>query len=169
MIELKKTLVRLAIRLGLAALATWYGRYLIVTAKTGVIDLPRLFAAMLCFVVAALICAPQVLGFVADLTGEVLGGGGFGGAPAPYYRSAADKRARGRYEEAMAELEKIAGEHPRELHVYLEMLSIALVDLGDRERGRAICHQGKRALNNRMEMEIIDTAYKKGCASLAEG
>lgn len=168
MIELRKTVTRLMIRLGLAALATWYGRYLIATAKTGVIDVPRLLAAMLCFVVAALVCAPQLLGFVAELTGDVLGSGGFGGAPAPYYRPAADKRARGRYEEAMAELEKIAREHPRELYVYQEMLSIALADLGDRERARAVCQRGKRALNKRMEMEILDDAYKKGCAELAD-
>ncbi|MDH3359285.1 MAG: hypothetical protein OEL55_00295 [Desulfobulbaceae bacterium] len=167
MIEFRKTVTRLMIRLALAGLVTWYGRYLIDTARTGVIDVPRLLAAMLCFVLAALVCAPQLLGFVTELVGNVMGSGGFGGCPAPYYRPAAEKRARGRYEEAMLELQKIAIEHPRERHVYLEMLAVAFTDLGDQKRAYAICNQGKRALNNQREMDILDNAYKKGCAKLA--
>ena len=80
MIEFRKTVIRLLIRFLLAGMATWYGRYLIVTAETEVMDISRLFAAMLCFVVAALVVAPQLLSFVVDVTGGVFGGG-FGGEP----------------------------------------------------------------------------------------
>lgn len=91
MIETRKTVVRLLMRLVVAALATWYGRYLIVTAETGVVDLSRLLAAMLCFVVAALVFAPQLLSLVTELTGDVVSSGGFGGKCRPFYRLAADK------------------------------------------------------------------------------
>jgi len=169
MIELRKTVTRLLVRLGFATLAVGYGRYLIVTAETGVAGVSRLLAAMLCFVLAALIFTPALVRLVAELTGDVLDSGGLGGSNSPYYRLAADKRARGRFAEAMAELEKIAEEHPHEVRVYLEMLAIALVDLGDQEQARAICRRGKRALKSRQDAGLLDAAYKKGCAELPVG
>ena len=166
MIELRKMVVRLLVRLALAALATVYGRYLIVTAEAGVAGVSRLLAAMLCFVVAGLIFAPALVRFMAELSGDVFSSGGFGGSNSPYYQLAANKRMRGRYAEAMAELEKIAREHPRELRVYQEMLAIALTDLGDEEQARSICRRGRKALGNRKDLELLAAAFKKGCAAL---
>ncbi len=164
MIELRKTVARLVGRLGLAALAAGYGRYLIVTSEPGIAGVSRLVAAMLCFVLAALIFTPALVRFVAELTGDVLDSGGFGGGNSPHFRVAADKRARGRHAEAMAELEQIAVEHPGDVRVYLEMLAIALVDLEDQEQARAICRRGKRAVKSRQDAGLLDAAYKKGCA-----
>ena len=165
MIEFRKTVIRLLIRFIIAGLATWYGRYLIVTAETGVIDVSRLFAAMLCFVVAALVVAPQLLGFVADVTGGVIGGS-FGGKSRPYYRLAADRRARGRFAEALAELEKIVAEYPQEVDAYLEMLAIAMSDLNDFEQARGICLRGKKALSSREDRELVASAYRRGKAGV---
>lgn len=166
MIEFRKTVVRLLIRLALAALVAWYGRYLINTAEPGVAGVSRLLAAMLCFILAALIFAPQLLGFVAELTGGVLSGSGFGGKCRPFYRLAADKRARGRFDEAMVELEKIVDEYPQEVNAYLEMLAIAMNDLGDFEQARAICLRGKRTLTNRDEQSLVASAYRRGRAGV---
>lgn len=165
MIEFRKTGIRLLIRFVLAALVTWYGRYLIVTAEVGNYDISRLFAAMLCFVVAALFFVPQLLAFMADLTGGVIGGS-FGGKSRPFYRLAADKRARGRFDEAIIELEKIVDEHPQEVNAYLEMLDIAMNDLNDFEQARAICLRGKKALVKRAEKELVASAYRRGKAGV---
>ena len=165
MIEFRKTVIRLLIRFLLAGMATWYGRYLIITAETEVMDISRLFAAMLCFVIAALVVAPQLLSFVVDVTGGVFGGG-FGGKSRPFYRLAADKRARGRYQEALVELEKIVDEHPQEVEAYLEMLAITMSDLNDFEQARAICLRGKKALASRADRELVASAYRRGKAGV---
>ena len=165
MIEFRKTVVRLLVRLVLAGMATWYGRYLIVTAEAGIIDLSRLLAAMLCFVVAGLIFAPQLLSFVTELTGGVIGGG-FAGKCRPFYQIAADRRARGRFVEAIAELEKIVAEYPQEVHAYQEMLAIAMTDLNDFEQARAICLRGKKALASREDRELVASAYRRGKAGV---
>ncbi len=166
MIEVRKMVSRLVVRFLLAAGAVVVGRHLIITATPGVAGVASLLSAMLCFVAAGLIFAPALVRLMAELTGDVFASGGFGVSNSPYYAIATSKRARGRYAEAMVDLEKIAEEYPQELRVYLEMLAIVLTDLGDPEQGRAICRRGERELDKKKDKDLLVAAYKKGCAAL---
>jgi len=155
-------------RLAIAAVVVLGGRHLILTAEAGVAGVSRLLLAMLCFVVAACISAPAVSRLVAELFGDLCSRGGFSDVARPRYRVAADKRARGRYAEAMAELEKISREHPQELRSYVEMIEIAFLELDDQEQGRQVYRRGKMALRNKKDLRELVIAYQKCCALLAQ-
>jgi len=58
------------------------------------------------------------------------------------------KRANGLYEEAIADLEKIALEYPEELQPYVEIIDIAIVNLKDPERARQTYQRGLSVLKN---------------------
>ncbi len=166
MMEFRKVVVRLAGRLVVAAVAVGVGRHLIVTAEVGVAGLARLLSAMLCFVAAGMIFAPALIRLLAELTGDVCFSGGFGAPARPQYLIAADRRARGQYAEALAELDKIVTENPQEVRAYLEMLDIALAEMGDQQQARVIYRRGKKALAKAQDREALVFAYQKGCATL---
>ncbi|MDH5297402.1 MAG: hypothetical protein OEV91_00095 [Desulfobulbaceae bacterium] len=157
-------------RLLIATLVTALGRHLIVSAPPGIEGVSSLLLAMLCFVVAAFVFAPGVARLLAELfVGDLCFRDGFGASSRPNYLIAADKRARGQHEEAMAVLAKIATEHPRELRVYLEMLDIAAAELDEPLRVRQVYGQGKAALRRKEDLAVLASAYRKCGAGQVPG
>jgi tetratricopeptide (TPR) repeat protein len=66
--------------------------------------------------------------------------------PGPVYSVAEARRARGKYEDALAEYERIIEQFPAELLAYVTMMEIAFVHLGDAERAESIVKRGLAAL-----------------------
>ena len=79
--------------------------------------------------------------------------------PQPAYSIPQSKRARGLYEETIAGFEKIAEEYPGEIQPYVEMIEIAIVNLHDPERAKAIFHRGIDVLKKDEDRETLARMY----------
>lgn len=95
---------------------------------------------------AVLIIAPAVASLLAEPFSHLYGSNRRYDGPKGIYSIPAAKRAKSLYEDAIAELEKIASEHPDELKVYIDLIEIAIVDLEDRERAKLFFYRGVAAL-----------------------
>lgn len=80
--------------------------------------------------------------------------------PPPVYGVAETRRARGEYEEAMALLDGIAEEHPRELRTYVLMIDIAVTNLCDAARAEAAFRRGLAALRGEPDRTALENIYE---------
>ena len=79
--------------------------------------------------------------------------------PQPKYGIPESKRAKGLYEEAFRGFEQIAVEYPGESKPYIQMIEIAVVDLHDRDRARAVFHDGLAALSDDNDKQNLRRFY----------
>lgn len=80
--------------------------------------------------------------------------------PLPLYSVQEAKRTKGLYEEAIAGLEKIAGDYPGELKPYTEMIDIAVVNLRDENRARSFLHRGLAELKKDDDKVMLKRFYE---------
>jgi len=78
----------------------------------------------------------------------------------PMYSIPQAKKARGSYEEAIAEYEKIARYHPHQLKPYVEMIDIAVVNLRDAERAKRIYQDGLLNLSDEDDRNALKQTYE---------
>jgi hypothetical protein len=105
-------------------------------------------------VLGAVILAPPLARLLAESSGGLFYPGGRG-RKEPMYSIPEARRARGEYEEAIADLRRIAAEYPRATRPYELMLTIAIVDLKDAARAEQIYRQGLAALRKRGERDEL--------------
>jgi hypothetical protein len=79
--------------------------------------------------------------------------------PAPMYGIPESKRAKGRYEEAIADYERIAAEYPGELRPYVGMIEIAIVNLRDPQRAARVFERGVAALEDPDARDALARVY----------
>jgi len=106
-------------------------------------------------IVGALIVAPPLAELFAEPTGSLFWPSDQYDRPQPQYSIPQSKRARGLYEEAMAGFEKIAAEYPGETQPYVEMIDIAIVNLPDLPRAKAILQRGFSVLKKDEDREAL--------------
>lgn len=145
---------RLFKRFLLAALFFLAGFYLLYQGNIGFS-----FFGFAAFIVGAIILAFPLAELLAEPTGNLFWPGARFDHPQPAYSIPQSKRARGLYEEAMAGFEKIAEEHPHEVQPYIEMIDIAIVNLHDPERAKAIFHRGMSVLKKEEDRETLARMY----------
>jgi tetratricopeptide (TPR) repeat protein len=80
--------------------------------------------------------------------------------PQPMYGIPGARRKEGKYEEAIAVFEKIAGADPQELRAYVSMIDIAIVNLKDEARAEIFLQNGLKALSRREDRETLINAFQ---------
>jgi hypothetical protein len=80
--------------------------------------------------------------------------------PQPMYGVPASKRAWGRYEDAIHGYEEIARKYPDDLKPYVEMIHIAVVDLRDEDRAKAILDKALTVLTKEEDKAILTRIYE---------
>ena len=78
----------------------------------------------------------------------------------PMYSIPESKIAKGLYEEAIIEYQKIAAQYPEETKPYLEMISVASDHLKDPEWAKAIYQRGLKALEDDDAKEVLTRGYR---------
>ncbi len=111
------------------------------------------------FIMGAIILAFPLAALFAEPTGNLFWPSERFDRPQPAYSIPQSKRARGLYEEAMAEFEKITEEYPQEVQPYVEMIDIAIVNLHDPERAKAIFQRGISVLKKDEDREALARMY----------
>jgi hypothetical protein len=86
--------------------------------------------------------------------------------PPPIYSMPQSKRAKGLYEEAIAELEIIAKNYPEEVQPYIEMVDIAIVNLHDPDRASVIYQRGISLLKDEKDKAVLEGMYGAICTRL---
>ena len=120
---------------------------------------PRLLMGMACLVGAAGIIALPFARLIAGPAAHFLFPGMRFSRPQPMYSVPKSMRARGMYEDAMMALGEIAQEYPGEPQTYMEMIDIAIVELGDAERAAAIYEQGMSTVKKEQDREVLTGKY----------
>jgi len=77
----------------------------------------------------------------------------------PMYSIPQSKRAKGLYEEAIAGYEKIAVEYPDEVKPYIEMVTIAIMDLRNVERAKSFLGRGLVLLKDETARRTLQASY----------
>jgi len=111
-------------------------------------------------ILGAIIIAFPLAELFAEPTGNLFWPSEHYDHPQPQYSIPQSKRARGLYEEAMTGFEKLAEEHPQETQPYFEMIDIAIVNLHDPQRAKAIFHRGIAALEKEEDRETLARMYR---------
>jgi len=111
-------------------------------------------------IMGAIILAFPLAALIAEPTGNLFWPSEKYDRPQPQYSIPQSKRARGLYEEAMDGFEKIAEEHPQETQPYVEMIDIAIVNLHDPVRAKAIFHHGIDVLKKDEDRETLARMYR---------
>ena len=95
------------------------------------------FLALACIVAGAIVIARPFSDFIGEPAGSLF----YPRSPTrpePTYSGAQGRRMRGRFDEAIAEYQRIAEAFPAEVYPHTAMIEIALLDLKDRSRAEAI-------------------------------
>ncbi len=111
------------------------------------------------FILGAIIMAPAVARLFAEPVGNLYWPGGTFDRPQPMYGIPQTKRAKGLYEEALADLEKMTEAYPDLVKPYMEMLDIAIVNLNDAQRANAIYQRGIARLEKTEDKEMLARMY----------
>ncbi|OGV66096.1 MAG: hypothetical protein A2283_11300 [Lentisphaerae bacterium RIFOXYA12_FULL_48_11] len=77
----------------------------------------------------------------------------------PMYSIPQSKRAKGLYEEAIAGYEKIAVEYPDEVKPYIEMVTIAIMDLRNVEQAKSFLGRGMVLLKDESARKVLQESY----------
>lgn len=109
----------------------------------------------------AIILATPLAGLIAEKGGNLFWPGTSPKRPPPAYSSPQAKRANGEYEEAIAELENIAKDHPEEVQPYVEAIDIAIADLENPARAKRIYLRGVSVLKKAEDKEILERIYRE--------
>jgi hypothetical protein len=122
-------------------------------------------AGVACVVTAGIIIARPLAGLVAEPAGSLFFPRHFS-PPQPLYGIAEARRKQGRYEDAIEEYERVAGQFATEVHPYIAMMEIALVDLQDRTRAGAIVKRGMAILRDDASRHELLRAHRAVLARL---
>ena len=87
--------------------------------------------------------------------------------PQPMYGIPESKRKSGFPEEAMAGYERLAEQYPQEVKPYIAMMEIAIVDLGNVERGTRIYEKGMSVITNPDDQAALSRFYIAHCSRVA--
>lgn len=160
MTDYRGILGSLIIRLIPAGILVGLGWHLTVSVGTLFVGPLQLLLGMFCFLLAAILVARPIARLVAEPAGNLFYPGDCYDRRQPMYGIPESKRKKGLFEEAMADLEKIANEFPRELKPYIDMMDIAIVDLKDPDRANAIYQRGIAALRKIEDKETLARMYQ---------
>ncbi|HQN80339.1 MAG TPA: hypothetical protein PLB64_04715 [Kiritimatiellia bacterium] len=119
----------------------------------------QMLVGLLFFLVAAILVAGPIARLLAEPTGNLFWPRRYYNKPQPMYGIPQSRRAKGQLEEALAEYEKIAADHPDEVRPYLEMIDVAIHDLRDADRANAIFQNGLARLKNADDKDRLAQAY----------
>ncbi len=133
------------------------GRGLLVSAGEG--DTGGMLIYWLVTTVGAFFLAPMIAERVADPVVRFLYGGKRGSLKPDLSIPQAHRKFE-RYEEALETLEAIVAETPDHLDAWVEMVDIALSDLGDHERARLALHRGLKSLSDPEERTLLKQAFR---------
>lgn len=154
---LKNLVVNGLIAAGLVCVA-W--RVLLKSAQTAG-NLGGLLIGFALLIAAAIFLAWPLTRLVAEPTGDLFYPERHPKKPPPMYGIPQSMVKRGEYEKAMAKYEEIVGTHPEEHRPYLDMMEIALVHLGDKERGSSVYRRGLRAFEDNDVKMLITQRYRE--------
>ncbi|HOU21518.1 MAG: hypothetical protein KBC66_00425 [Kiritimatiellae bacterium] len=119
----------------------------------------QMLVGLLFFLVAAILVAGPIARLLAEPTGNLFWPRRYYNKPQPMYGIPQSRRAKGQLEEALAEYEKIAADHPDEVRPYLEMIDVAIHDLRDADRANAIFQNGLARLKNADDKDLLAKTY----------
>lgn len=119
----------------------------------------QMLVGLLFFLVAAIFVAGPIARLLAEPTGNLFWPRRYYNKPQPMYGIPQSRRAKGQLEEALAEYEKIAADHPDEVRPWLEMIAIAIEDLKAPDRAQAIFERGVATLKNPDARDLLAKTY----------
>ena len=122
-------------------------------------NVAQMLLGYLLFLVAAILVSGPLARWLAEPAGSLLWPRRYYDKPQPMYGIPQSRRAKGQLEEAIAEYEKIAAEHPDEVRPYLEMIDVAIHDLRDADRANSIFQNGLARLKNADDKDRLAQAY----------
>jgi hypothetical protein len=125
----------------------------------GILGVHPFISPFFCLVGAIIIASP-LAELIARPSGWLFWPGRSSDPPRPAYSSPQAKRASGLYEEAIAELEKIAQDYPDEVQPYVEAIDIAITDLEDAGRAKRIYLRGVSVLKKAEDRETLERIYR---------
>lgn len=96
---------------------------------------------MLVLFIGAVIVAPLITEILAEPFRAIFYPDSRADGPAPLYGIPSTKKARGQYEEAIADYRTIAVQFPKETKPYFGMIETAIVNLHDPDRARTFLHE----------------------------
>ncbi len=157
--EHQAILMKLGLKIGLPLVVFVAGLVLIWTWKGDVDTVNQLLLGMAMLLVGGLLAAPQIVNLIAEPAGMLFFPGDSDDEIRPLYSIAEGKARRGHYEEAIKDYEKIAERFPEETKPYVDMISIAIVNLRDGARAEAIYRKGLLALQKQEGREVLTRMY----------
>ncbi len=126
-----------------------------------------LFGAGL-LIVASGFLAPLIAAVIAKPAGRLFYPGEKLERPPSAYSIPRSRRAFGKNEEGIQELQAIAKEYPDAVEAWSEMLDVAVVDLMDGDRASVILHQGMATLPSPEAREELGRTFKAMMIRLKE-
>ena len=119
------------------------------------------------FLAASIVLAIPFANLLSTAFDHFLWSKSFANRPEPIYGIAQSRRAKGLPEEALAEYEKILAQFPEEIRPHLDMIEIALLDLRDPARARALYLRARDHLKNTEDKATLETIYSETLTRLA--
>jgi tetratricopeptide (TPR) repeat protein len=88
--------------------------------------------------------------------------------PLPMYSRAESLTKKERYEEAIDFYEEIERDYPEETRVYVSMIEVYIMHLGDRENAKQVYKRGLSAIPDEAERDVLQEMYVAICSRLDE-
>lgn len=139
----------------LAAIALGTGVYFLM----GAWHIGQMLVGLAFFLLAAIIAAPAISRLLVEPLGGLFWPRHYNDKPQPIYSIPHAKRLKGQLEEALLGYEQIVAEHPSEVRPWLEMIDIALAELGDPVRAELLYQRGLAALRKPKDREWLAQVY----------
>ncbi len=153
-------LISLGWRLLLGAAVYAFGWRVLVSTEGGFGAISELLAGMAFLVLAAVIVAPPLARLVAEPSGRLFYPARRFRRPQPLYSVAQSKRKAGRMEEAFDAYLAISRDHPQKLKPYVEMMDIAVVDMGNAELAGSIFRGALKTLKKETDQDALTRMYE---------
>ena len=123
------------------------------------IVVPQMLLGFLFYLIAAIVVAGPIAQWLAEPIGSLFWPRRYFDKPQPIYGIPQSLRVKGHPEEAMEAYERLANEFPGEVRPYTDRIEIAIVDLRDPDRAKAIFQQGIQRLTNPDDKDVLATVY----------
>ena len=128
-------------------------------AEGSLADAGALFAGMACLVLGAIFVCPSLARLIAEPAGWLFYSTRSIEQGRPSYEAFEQTLAAGKYEEAIACLEKLAKKYPDEIRPHVEMLQIVMTNLQDPERAEQLYLHSMQLLRKREDKAAITQLY----------
>ena len=113
------------------------------------------------YLVASIILAFPLANLAATVLSNLFWSISYFDKPQPIYGIPQSRRVKGLPEDALAEYEKILAQFPDEVRPHLDMIEIALLDLRDPARARALYLRALDRLKNPADKAALETIYSE--------